>query len=142
MMKSKVHSGLLAGVAALAMMGTSMPVLPAAAQTAPFDSARGVYSYARDLKAVAPSVVKVIVLGQKQAERSGQEDDPFRGQSSAQRPPSQGAPQPIGSGSGVIIDAARGEILSNNHVVEKGTAFKVQLHDGRVVDAEVVGRDP
>ncbi|QDX26211.1 PDZ domain-containing protein [Sphingomonas suaedae] len=142
MMKSKVHSGLLAGVAVLAMIGTSMPVLPAAAQTAPFDSARGVYSYARDLKAVAPSVVKVIVLGQKQAERSGQEDDPFRGQSSAQRPPAQGAPQPIGSGSGVIIDAARGEILSNNHVVEKGTAFKIQLYDGRVVDAEVVGRDP
>lgn len=153
MMRSSFHGRLLAGVAAVAMLATPPAIVPAAAQTAPYDNERGVYSYARDLKAVAPSVVKVIVLGHKQAEgdrtasRGGQGDDPYRGQStSAQVGPQaqvpQGAPQPIGSGSGVIIDAARGEILSNNHVVEKGTAFKVQLHDGRVVDAEVVGRDP
>ncbi len=153
MMRSSFHGRLLAGVAAIAMLGTPPLAVSAAAQTAPYDSERGVYSYARDLKAVAPSVVKVIVLGHKQQEgdrtasREGQGEDPFRGQAtSAQAGPQgqapQGAPQPIGSGSGVIIDAARGEILSNNHVVEKGTAFKVQLHDGRVVDAEVVGRDP
>lgn len=152
-MRSSFHGRLLAGAAAIAMLGTPPLAMTAAAQTAPYDSERGVYSYARDLKAVAPSVVKVIVLGQKQPEgdrtaaREGQGEDPFRGQTTAaqagpQGPAAQGAPQPIGSGSGVIIDAARGEILSNNHVVEKGTAFKVQLYDGRVVDAEVVGRDP
>ncbi len=150
-MKSGLHSMLLTGVA-VAVVATSMPV---SAQTVPYDSERGVYSYARDLRAVAPTVVKVIVLGQKQAEQ-GQpqqqapqqqqppEDDPFKGQSAqAQRPPAGGAAAtPIGSGSGVIIDAVKGEILTNNHVVEKGTAFQVQLFDGRVVDATLVGRDP
>ncbi|MBX4390068.1 hypothetical protein K4H03_28730, partial [Mycobacterium tuberculosis] len=69
-------------------------------QTAPYDSERGVYSYARDLKAVAPSVVKVIVLGHKQQEgdrtasREGQGEDPFRGQAtSAQAGPQGPAPQ-------------------------------------------------
>jgi len=140
-MKRGLTSMLLGGAAVVAMVTGSVPVTPATAQTAPFDQTRGVYSYAGDLKLVAPTVVKVIVLGQKEQERAqGQQSDPF--QSAPQPAPAQGAPQPIGSGSGVIIDAARGEILSNNHVVEKGTAFRIQLYDGRVVDATVVGRDP
>lgn len=141
----KLNSMLLARSAAVALVVTSAPV---AAQTAPYDAERGVYSYARDLRAVAPTVVKVIVLGRKQGEQpqpQGQPpaDDPFRGQRAQAQPDASGAAlQPIGSGSGVIIDAAKGEILSNNHVVEKGSAFQIQLHDGRVVDAVVVGRDP
>ena len=146
-MRLSLHSMLLAGAAA--MVATSLPV---AAQTALYDTERGVYSYAAGLRAVAPTVVKVIVFGQKQAApqqapQQGRppEDDPFRGQSAqatGQAPAGGGALQPIGTGSGVIIDAAKGEILSNNHVVEKGSAFQVQLQDGRVVDAVVVGRDP
>lgn len=152
MMTRKLHSMLLAGSAGLALVATSTPGV---AQNVPYDAERGVYSYARDLRMVAPSVVKIIVLGQKQAEsakpqaqerQQPPEDDPFQGQSApqaGQRPaPGSAAPTPIGSGSGVIIDAAKGEILTNNHVVEKGTAFQVQLFDGRVVDATLVGRDP
>lgn len=127
----KLHSVLMAGTAAIAMVTASVP---AAAQTAPYDGERGVYSYARDLRAVSASVVKVIVLGHKEAAQDE------RAQQPQQQP--QGAPEPIGSGSGVIIDAAKGEILTNNHVVEKGTAFQVQLFDGRVVDATLIGRDP
>jgi Do/DeqQ family serine protease len=132
-MKSKLVSKLLGGSAALAMV---LAAVPGSAQTVPYDAERGVYSYARDLRAVAPTVVKVIVLGQKQAEQSEEGGQPQAG------PAPGAAPQPIGSGSGVIIDAAKGEILTNNHVVEKGTAFQVQLYDGRVVDATLVGRDP
>jgi serine protease DegQ len=150
-MKRKVHS-MLASVAAAAMVVSSVaPLTAASAQTVPFDTERGVYSYAKDLRAVSPTVVKVIVLGQKQQEQ-GQpqqqqpDDDPFRGQSAplglVQRQAGQPAPSPIGSGSGVIIDAAKGEILTNNHVVEKGQALQVQLYDGRVVDATLIGRDP
>lgn len=150
-MKARLDSMLLTGAAAVAMVTCSLPV---AAQTAPYDAERGVYSYAAGLRAVAPTVVKVIVLGRKEAPPQQQQapqqnqppqDDPFRGQSAqaqGQPPAGGGALQPIGSGSGVIIDAAKGEILSNNHVVEKGSAFQVQLQDGRVVDAVVVGRDP
>jgi serine peptidase DegS len=44
-------------------------------------------------------------------------------------------------GSGVIVDAA-GHIVTNNHVIANATTIKVQLADGRVADAKVVGRDP
>jgi serine peptidase DegS len=44
-------------------------------------------------------------------------------------------------GSGVIVDAS-GHIVTNNHVIANATTIKVQLADGRVADAKVVGRDP
>ena len=45
-------------------------------------------------------------------------------------------------GSGVIIDAAKGYVVTNNHVVENATTIKVQLSDGRKLDAKMVGKDP
>ena len=45
-------------------------------------------------------------------------------------------------GSGVIVDAARGLVLTNNHVIERADEVTVTLHDGHTVNAEVVGRDP
>jgi serine peptidase DegS len=44
-------------------------------------------------------------------------------------------------GSGVIVDA-RGYIVTNNHVIANADSIKVQLADGRVADAHVLGRDP
>jgi serine peptidase DegS len=44
-------------------------------------------------------------------------------------------------GSGVIVDAA-GHIITNNHVIANADTIMVQLADGRVTRASVVGRDP
>ncbi len=44
-------------------------------------------------------------------------------------------------GSGVIV-SPEGYVLTNNHVVERGARFRVQLLDGREVGAKVVGTDP
>jgi serine protease DegS len=44
-------------------------------------------------------------------------------------------------GSGVIIDAA-GHIITNNHVIANADTINVQLADGRMTRATVVGRDP
>jgi serine protease DegS len=44
-------------------------------------------------------------------------------------------------GSGVIIDTA-GHIITNNHVIANADTINVQLADGRVTRASVVGRDP
>ena len=44
-------------------------------------------------------------------------------------------------GSGIIIDAVAGYVLTNNHVVEDADAITVKLYDKREVDAKVVGRD-
>jgi serine protease Do len=45
-------------------------------------------------------------------------------------------------GSGVIIDAAKGYVVTNNHVVDKASTIKISLSDGRKFDAKVVGKDP
>jgi serine protease Do len=46
-----------------------------------------------------------------------------------------------GLGSGVIVNPS-GYILTNNHVVDKATALKIALSDGREFNAKVVGTDP
>ncbi|MFP1455114.1 trypsin-like peptidase domain-containing protein [Escherichia coli] len=43
-------------------------------------------------------------------------------------------------GSGVIIDADKGYVVTNNHVVDNATVIKVQLSDGRKFDAKMVGQ--
>jgi len=44
-------------------------------------------------------------------------------------------------GSGVIIDA-KGTIVTNQHVIAGADRIRVQLADGRIADASVVGQDP
>ncbi|MGE8279204.1 MAG: Do family serine endopeptidase [Stenotrophomonas sp.] len=44
-------------------------------------------------------------------------------------------------GSGVIIDASRGYVLTNHHVVENADDVQVTLADGRTVKAEFLGSD-
>ncbi len=46
------------------------------------------------------------------------------------------------AGSGVIVDAERGYVLTNNHVVEKATAIEITTKDNRRFPAQLVGRDP
>ena len=54
-----------------------------------------------------------------------------------------GGSQEIASaGSGVIVDAERGYILTNHHVVGDADAIQISLIDGTVYDAEIVGSDP
>ncbi|HEY5613061.1 MAG TPA: trypsin-like peptidase domain-containing protein, partial [Lysobacter sp.] len=45
-------------------------------------------------------------------------------------------------GSGVIVDAARGLVLTNHHVIEGAFEVSVTLADGRTLKAEFVGSDP
>jgi len=45
-------------------------------------------------------------------------------------------------GSGVVIDAKRGIILTNHHVIRAADAIRVTFDDGRRLDAKLVGSDP
>lgn len=45
-------------------------------------------------------------------------------------------------GSGVIFDAKKGLVLTNNHVIHKADEITVSLNDGRSFQAELVGSDP
>ena len=44
-------------------------------------------------------------------------------------------------GSGVIVDES-GHIVTNHHVIANADSVRVQLADGRIADAHIVGRDP
>jgi serine protease Do/serine protease DegQ len=44
-------------------------------------------------------------------------------------------------GSGVIVDAKRGLVLTNNHVIANAVQITVTLRDGRQLEAELVGTD-
>ncbi|MDG6881432.1 Periplasmic serine endoprotease DegP precursor [Phocoenobacter uteri] len=47
-----------------------------------------------------------------------------------------------GLGSGAIINAEKGYILTNNHVIDKAEKITVLLEDGRKFKAKLVGADP
>lgn len=56
---------------------------------------------------------------------------------------SRGGDQEITSaGSGVIVDAERGYILTNHHVVGDADTIQISLIDGTLLDAQLVGSDP
>jgi Do/DeqQ family serine protease len=50
--------------------------------------------------------------------------------------------EPQASGSGVIVDAAKGYVLTNHHVIKGATKVVVTLKDRRELQAKVVGTDP
>ena len=45
-------------------------------------------------------------------------------------------------GSGVVIDADKGYIVTNHHVVEGAEEIAITMHDGRQIEAKVIGSDP
>ncbi|OOZ36643.1 Do family serine endopeptidase [Solemya velesiana gill symbiont] len=45
-------------------------------------------------------------------------------------------------GSGVIIDAEKGYVLTNSHVIDKAHEIRVTTHDGRRLEAKLIGADP
>ena len=45
-------------------------------------------------------------------------------------------------GSGVIVDAQQGLVLTNHHVIENAEGVSVTLSDGRTMEAEFIGSDP
>ncbi len=49
--------------------------------------------------------------------------------------------QEVGSGSGIIIDAKNGYIVTNNHVIAGADKIVVSLADGRNITAKLVGAD-
>ncbi|HEX6995069.1 MAG TPA: Do family serine endopeptidase [Gammaproteobacteria bacterium] len=96
------------------------------------------------LEQVTPAVVNVAVAAAApQVPQNPLLEDPFFRRffdlpEEFQQPP---VPQQ-GVGSGVIIDAERGLIVSNNHVVQNADSIVVTLTDQRQFEAEVIGSDP
>ncbi|PKH25802.1 serine endoprotease DegQ [Enterobacterales bacterium CwR94] len=98
-------------------------------------------SLAPMLENVLPAVVSVRVEGTQTA--SGQDiPEPFKRFFGENMPEGEPQKRPFeGLGSGVIINAEKGYVLTNNHVVDGADKIKVQLGDGREYDAKLVGKD-
>ncbi|MBS0848536.1 serine endoprotease DegP [Citrobacter sp. JGM124] len=135
----------------------------AAESNAAVTAAQPVPSLAPMLETVMPSVVSITIEGNAPAnsQRSSrnfqqffgdnspfcQEGSPFQSspfcQGGGRGPDGSEATQKFSAlGSGVIIDATKGYVVTNNHVVDNANVIKVQLGDGRKFDAKVVGKDP
>jgi len=97
-------------------------------------------SLAPMLKQAMPAVVNITTQG-RVVERSPLFDDPFF-QRFFRMPELQRERRTQGLGSGVIIDSRQGYILTNNHVIKDAETIIIRLHDGRQIEAELVGTDP
>ncbi|HZF36333.1 MAG TPA: trypsin-like peptidase domain-containing protein [Candidatus Angelobacter sp.] len=90
---------------------------PVAAGVPIFGPDGQVPSLAPLLKGVTPSVVNIAVMGKTSSE-------------------------PEVAGSGVIVDAKAGYVLTNHHVIAHADRIVVTLKDNRKLDATLVGSDP
>lgn len=139
----------------------AMGLLKASAADTTFSSSQPVPSLAPMLEKVMPSVVSINVEGSTtvntpkmspQFQQFFGEDSPFccngspfQGSLLCQVGPDgqqQGTQQNFQAlGAGVVIDAAKGYVVTNNHVVNNANKIQVKLSDGRRYDAKVIGKD-
>ncbi len=115
---------------------------PARAQVIPLATdSRGLPTLAPMIAQVTPGVVNISVLVRDPAENNPMLRDPFfrRFFGVPDRP---AQPQPQGAGSGVIVDAQRGLVMTNFHVIKDAQEVVVTLKDRRQLRAQLVGADP
>lgn len=105
-----------------------------------FDSRRGVVTMAPLLAKVTPAVVSINTVTESPSNQMDDDQRELFERFFGQNPRSRG-PR-AGLGSGVIVDAREGLILTNNHVIDGADEIEVRLEDRREFMAEVIGADP
>ena len=89
---------------------------------------------------ITPGVVGISVRGRVREDNPLLQDPLFRRFFNLQQQPIERETE--ATGSGVIVDAAQGYVLTNSHVVENGTSIEVTTKDNRRLKARLIGRDP
>lgn len=107
---------------------TSFPLSPQ--QTVP--------TLAPMLKNVLPSVVNISTQGTVAVQQHPMMNDPFFRRFAPEMPKER---QTQGIGSGVIVDAKNGYILTNNHVIANADTIFVTLHNKQKLKAKLIGTD-
>ena len=129
---------LLSGLAL--SIGFSMTSAPALAALPSSVNSQTLPSLAPMLEKITPAVVSISVEGTHTSKN--QIPDSFQFFFGPNFPSEQTREQPFrGLGSGVIIDAKKGYIVTNNHVVNGADTILIQLDDGRELKAELIGSD-
>ena len=97
-------------------------------------------SLAPVLKEVTPSVVNVYTQTRVRVRSPLLEDPFFRRFFNVPDVPRERVSQSLGSG--VIVDAENGYVLTNYHVIGRADEIAVGLKDGRSLEAKLIGSDP
>jgi Do/DeqQ family serine protease len=97
-------------------------------------------SLAPMIEEVSPAVVSIAVTSDVEVRGTSGQDELLRRFFDFDLPP-EGHRQVEGAGSGVIVDAEHGYILTNHHVIESAEKITVTLLDNRSLHATVLGSD-
>jgi Do/DeqQ family serine protease len=128
---------LAAGLSAAPLALAALPSVPGAESPMP--------SLAPMVKRVSPAVVNIATRGtiKDKGGRNPLMEDPFFRRFFPDAPPDAKPRerQFQSAGSGVIVDAKNGYIVTNHHVVENATEITITLLDNRTFAAKIVGSD-
>src|SRR6266478_10063245 len=144
---SKHRSELKAGVLGLLLLASIAACKARATNPAlnfaPVPDAAPQNSYADIVSKAAPAVITI--RADKRVRTPQQfpfSEDPFFrglfGNRGPQEPPEQ-LQQALGSG---VIVSADGYILTNHHVIDGAEDIKIEMNDGRTLEAKLIGSDP
>jgi Do/DeqQ family serine protease len=124
------------GLRAVSILFALLTALAAGAQPA-----REMPSLAPMIEKISPAVVNISVSGSVTETSNPLANDEFFRRFFDFQEPQQRKQEVEAAGSGVIVDAAKGYILTNHHVIENADKITVTLLDNRSVSAKVVGSD-
>jgi serine protease Do len=134
----RVLSALVVSGGIVLMAGTYCTVFAGA----PIPEAGGapIQSLAPVVSRITPGVVGISVRGRVREDNPLLQDPMFRRFFTLQQQPIERETQ--ATGSGVIVDAAQGYVITNAHVVENASSIEVTTKDNRHFKAKLIGRDP
>ncbi len=126
----------------LGVLGVAVLSSPANAALPATDSdGQQLPSLAPMLDKITPAVVNISTRGSMRAQQNPLMQDPFfRYFFDVPNQPQRRETQSLGSG--VVVDAQQGYIVTNNHVIQHAEEITVTLRDGRSLNAKLVGTDP
>ena len=100
------------------------------------------HSLAPMVEKVVPAVVNISTRSTVRVRRNPLLDDPFFRRFFSLPESETRERQSVAAGSGVIVDARKGYVLTNQHVIDDADEIVVTLRDGRKLDGRVIGQDP
>ncbi|HGO5847280.1 TPA: Do family serine endopeptidase [Mannheimia haemolytica] len=132
------------------ILGSTIAAMPAYAEATLPTAVNGqaVPSLAPMLEKVRPAVVSIAVEGKTKGDSRRSREIPeefefFFGPNADLFGNRSSAPRNFrGVGSGAVINAEKGYVITNNHVIDNADKITVKLEDGREFKAKLVGADP